>query len=549
MSTVAIAKTTTEIPQRIVREIPASIKSMMNAMTTQAVLLATYGRVSSDSEEQLNSYKNQEDYYTKHYGSKEGITYVGHFADEAKSGKFMRNRKDFNKLLQLCYEGKVNRIVTKSVSRFARNNVECMQIARDLKNRGVTILFETGGIDTADENAFVILGLLSVLAEEEIRTLSENIKWGFRKRNADGRATHARRMLGYLVEQGNFIIEPSEAVVVKQIFDDFLSGDSLYKIVDDLNARQIIKPQVAKKKGNTKWTIGHVESIITNEKYCGDIYTHKTWAPDIMLARRANNENVTRYEILDNHVGIISRETFKAAQVEIERRRIDKLNLSDDRGKYSSKYALSGKLECGCGSKLRRHKHRRTLKSGEVILDDVWVCIAHQNKSGCLMKPIKESIVQDAFVTALNGLVSNRSRFEQTLTNNIHAAVCASVGPAADELRQELVSAQQELISKSKNKETKGVAELIARIQSIQNNLELAERTGKAIQITQIKINEATRLLAQPLGNFNDTVFRSQIQRVLVAADERGKPSKLKFVFAMGMEVTEELHIYRENCA
>jgi DNA invertase Pin-like site-specific DNA recombinase len=542
MSTGAMLQTTTNIPQRIVREIPAAFKAA-NVMTTQAlVLLATYGRVSSDSEEQLNSYKNQEDYYTKHYGSKAGITYVGHFADEAKSGKFMRNRKDFNKLLQLCYEGKVNRIVTKSVSRFARNNVECMQIARDLKNRGVTILFETGGIDTADENAFVILGLLSVLAEEEIRTLSENIKWGFRKRNADGRATHARRMLGYLVEQGNFVIEPSEAVVVKGIFDDFLRGNSLYQIVDDLNARQINKPKVSKKKGGrTKWTIAHIENILTNEKYCGDVYTHKTWAPDIMLARRANNENVTRYEILDNHVGIISRETFQATKVEIERRRIDKLNLSDDRGKYSSKYALSGKLECGCGSKLRRHKHRRVLKSGEIILDDVWVCIAHQGKSKCQMKPIKEGIVQDAFVTALNGLVFNRSQFEQTLTNNIHAAVCANVGPTADELRQELTLAQQELITKSKNKDSYRVDEIITRIQSIQNNLELAERTGKAIQITKLKIDEATRLLAQPLNNFNDAVFRSQIQRVVILADERGKPSKLRFIFAFGEEVVKEL--------
>ena len=531
----------TESPfQKIVREIPARVDYRQIAQVQ--TFLATYGRVSSDSEEQLNSYRAQKEHYEGLYLNKEGITYVGHYADEARSGKSIKRRDEFKRLIADCHAGKVNRIVTKSVSRFARNNVECMKIARELKNIGVTIYFETGGIDTVDDNAFIILSLLSVLAEEEIRTLSENIKWGYRAKWLAGEAPYGQRIMGYHVSKGEFTIIPSEALVVKQIIDGFMGGETYYKIAAMLNELGVKKPE-RKRKGKLvsgKWTSADIERILTNEKYCGDVYGQKTCSPDIMLERRINDGSVPKYEILNNHAGIISRETFKRVQLEIERRRIEQMNLTADRGKYSSKYAFSGKLECECGSKFRRYSQTYKTKSDEFNQEFVWVCIAHQkNKASCPMKPIKEKDIERAFVAAVNRLVAQKAKFQDVMQENIKAVVATKEATSAATLRQRLENAQVELIEASKNRQTDDVARLMDEIRSIQSDLEIARITDKEADIHLLKMNEALKLFSQALTNFNELVFRSQVQRVIVQS-ENSKPVALKFVL-WGSEIVERL--------
>ena len=539
MSIDATAKTTTS-PRRTVREIPAFLTQNSHSHTgeEQGELLAAYGRVSSETEEQQDSYEAQKEYYTDKFTKKAGINFVGFYGDEGISGKHAHNREDFQRMLKDCYEGKITRIVTKSVSRFARNQVECMKLARDLKNRGITILFETQGIDTKDEGSFVILSVLASMAEEEIRTLSRNVIFGFLKRYKAGQVNWTGRMLGYEVVKGQFQIVPDEALVVKEIFDLFLKGKSYYQICQILMSRGVKAFQ-----GTGKWRRGWIEFILANEKYCGDVILQKTYAPDIMLPRRKNEGKRPKYEVQNNHIGIVSKATFDAAQAEIARRNKEKLTLKEKNSKFCSLYPFSGKLICTCNGKYRRHA-QTFMKNGVKQTERVWVCTTHQgNKTLCDVKPIKESTLEKAFVSTLNNLISNKEMLSEMLGAKIEEVLAGkSVDPRL--LAEQLLEAQEELIAISKTTrtdESQAQAELlIQKIQSLQCEIELAQVNTATQDLTLVRLAEMKKLITKPLAFFNDDVFTTLINKVLITA-ENTKPAKLHFVFYCGIETIEEV--------
>jgi len=463
---------------------------------------------------------------------------VGFFGDEGISGKFAHNREDFQRMLNECYAGKITRIVTKSVSRFARNQVECMKLARDLKNRGITILFETQGIDTKDEGSFVILSVLASMAEEEIRTLSRNVIFGFLKRYKAGQVNWTGRMLGYEVVKGQFQIVPDEALVVKEIFDLFLKGKSYYQICQILMSRGVQAFQ-----GKGRWTRGWIEFILANEKYCGDVILQKTYAPDIMLPRRKNEGKRPKYEVQNNHIGIVSKATFDAAQAEIARRNKEKLTLKEKNSKFCSLYPFSGKLICTCNGKYRRHA-QTFMKNGVKQTERVWVCTTHQgNKTLCDVKPIKESTLEKAFVSTLNNLISNKEMLSEMLGAKIEEVLAGkSVDPRL--LAEQLVEAQEELIAISKTTRTdqsQAQAELlIQKIQSLQCEIELAQVNIATQDLTLVRLAEMKKLIKRPLAFFNDDVFTTLINKVLITAEDT-KPAKLHFIFYCGIETIEEV--------
>jgi len=507
-------------------------------MTTEALLLATYGRVSSDSEEQLESFKAQEEYYTKKYENKPGIDYVGHFADEGISGKFMRNREELQNLLKLAFDGKVKRIVTKSVSRFARNMIECLQMARNLKNAGVTILFETQGIDTADESAFVILGIMASMAEEEIRTLSRNVAWGFRKRYAEGQVNWTGRMLGYIVNGGKFTIVPEEAVIVREIFEGYLAGKSYFQICQELVSKGVVTI-----KGKSEWREETIDRILTNEKYIGDVILQKTYAPDIMLKRRLNINALPKYEIQNNHDPIITRELFGKVQAEIGRRRLEKITLRHGGAKHTSKYPFSGKLVCQCGSRFRRFSQTFKNKLGEKQIQVVWVCLAHQkDKTLCEMKPIKEDLVEQAFLDMVMGMSADKDTFKRKVSERIDIAVTARNAIDVQGLGKQLEEAQQELIAISQTPlsagREKSIQELMNTIRSLQSEIELAQASTASHNLTAMRLTDMKKLITRPIATFNDNVFNTMVDRILITSQDT-KPNWLKFILANGSEVLQ----------
>lgn len=255
-------------------------------------------------------------------------------------------------MIEDCKKGKINRILVKSISRFARNTVDTLKYIRELKELGVSVFFETQGIDTMTPNGEVLITILAALAEQESRTISTNIKWSYQKRFKEGKVVlNCKIVLGYEKVGDEYVIVEDEAEIVRQIYLDYLSGKTIRQIADNLNERGIPT------KRKCKWGPSVIQGILANEKYTGNAYLGKTYKPDVLSKRRIKNVGQeTMYYVENSHPAIITQEMFDMVQYEKKRRLELRSTTNTGKGKYSSKYPFSGLLVCGeCGSKFRRH--------------------------------------------------------------------------------------------------------------------------------------------------------------------------------------------------
>lgn len=363
--------------------------------------VAAYCRVSTDSEEQLTSYTMQKKVYTEMIASRPDWELAGIYADEGISGTRADKRPQFQKMIKDCYAGKIDYIVTKSVSRFARNTVDCLNHVRALKNHGIGIYFEEQNIDTLSIDSELYLVIYAGFAQSESESMSKNITWAYRKRFEDGKVTmQYKLMLGYKKgPDGEPEIVPEEAEIVKRIYEMFLSGQTVRAISEKLQSENI-------KVLGKKFSFSHVMvyNVLRNEKYCGDSILQKTVTVDcISKTRRNNMGEAPMYYVQNSHPAIISRETYHMTQAEIARRKA--LTPSSEKkattytGKYS-KYALSEVLICGeCGS---RYKRVTWSAGGKRI---VWRCMnrLENGKKYCKTAPtLKEEELHAAIVRAIN---------------------------------------------------------------------------------------------------------------------------------------------------
>lgn len=330
-----MAKRVTTIPATLNRYSQEPINVLKKRRT------AGYGRVSTDDIEQQSSYEAQVDYYTRYINSREDWEFAGMYADEGITATNTKNRKGFNDMVEDALNGKIDLIITKSISRFARNTVDSLVTVRKLKEKGVEVYFEKENIWTLDSKGELLITIMSSLAQEESRSISENTIWGKRKSFADGKASVAySNFLGYdRGEDGEFIINSAQAKVVEMIYKLFLEGYSPYKIARILTDLEIPTPM--KKK---KWQQSTVTSILTNEKYKGDALLQKNYTADFLTKKRKkNNGEIPQYYVEGHHPAIISPETFELAQAEmLKRRGMD--------GRYSGVGIFSSKIKCGeCG--------------------------------------------------------------------------------------------------------------------------------------------------------------------------------------------------------
>lgn len=378
-----------------VTQIPATLNRFTSTPVYAAAKrkVAGYARVSTDQEEQQSSYEAQMDYYRNYITSRSDWEFVGMYSDEGITATNTKHRDGFNSMIEDALAGKINLIITKSISRFARNTVDSLTTVRKLKDKGVEIYFEKENIWTLDSKGELLITIMSSLAQEESRSISENTTWGKRKAFADGKASVTfSRFLGY--DKG-FVINEEEADTVRLIYKLFLMGLSFYAITKELQARGRKTAT-----GNAKWTISAVESVLTNEKYKGDALLQKQYTVDFLQKKRKKNEGeIPQYYVEGHHDPIIDPTTFDLVQAEILKRQ----SLGK---RYSGISVFSAKIRCGCcggwyGSKVwhSNDKYRKV----------VYRC--NQKYKGdckCGTPHLTEEDIKAFFIKAMNRLVEEK---------------------------------------------------------------------------------------------------------------------------------------------
>ena len=345
------------MPPKTVKVIKAKpIPSILDASYITKMKVAAYCRVSTEYEEQQGSFNEQKRYYKNFIESNEQWELADIYADRGITGTKDYKRDEFMRMINDCRNHRIDIILTKSITRFARNTLDTLRYVKELKELGVTVIFEKENINSTDENSKVALAILSSLAEEESRSISNNVKWAFQRKFERGSSTMGiEKLYGYDKDKnGNVIIIEEEAEYVRLIYKKYLDGWSTIQITRHL---QDINAPTCQKKGI--WYESTVKSILTNEKYCGDALLQKTYCEDFLTSKRRKNQGqVNSYYVEHSHPGIIGREIFQLAQKERARRvtlyHAKRGENGSRRGKYS-KYILTNLLICEeCGQPYRR---------------------------------------------------------------------------------------------------------------------------------------------------------------------------------------------------
>ena len=408
-----------------VRVIPPTKAKPTDAPTQSdtARRVAAYARVSTNDIDQRTSYNNQVDYYTQYIREHEGWEFSGMFTDEGITGTSTRHRDGFNAMIAAAMEGRIDLIITKSISRFARNTVDTLTTVRKLKERGVEVYFEKENIFTLDSKGELLITIMSSLAQEESRSISENVTWGMRRRFAEGMVyVPYERFLGYRKGQdGQFEIIPEEAEVVRYIYRLFMEGKSLCWI-----ARHLTEHDTPTPTGRAKWGDNTVRNILHNEKYKGEALLQKRFRTDFLTKKNKVNEGeVPQYYVENSHPAIITPALFDAAQEEFKRRVSQGFNPTNV-------HCFSGKLFCArCGGLYGSKKYMG--RRG-------WRCNnQHSGKTDCKMPTLRDEDIEAAFVEAFNRAIEHKDEI-MDICLEVMAQRCDTSG-----IEAEIASVQSDL--------------------------------------------------------------------------------------------------------
>ena len=498
----------------------------------QHLRVAPYCRVSTGNEEQLTSFTAQMEYYTQRIAETEGWTMARMYADKGISGTSAKRRPEFLKMIRDAEQGKIDLVITKSVSRFCRNTLDGLEYVRRLKRCGVGVYFEKDHTNTLTMDNEMILTFLMSQAQSESESMSTNIKWGFRKRFQDGVVYyHYGTLLGYRRgPDGGPEIDPEEAAVVRRIFARCLMGQSFQQICDGLMADGVRTAQ-----GDEKWYGSTVKSILQNEKYVGDAVLQKTFTEDLFDRRQVKNEGqLPKYYVHDAHPAIIDRAAFQRVQEELARRsslRKTSSKARTEQGKHSGKYVLSGLLVCSeCGSPYRRITY---MPDGQKRF--VWRClnrIEHGRRICKHSATMEERELQAAVTAALNEMFRQRSARE-TLAQCVAAALAGTGDgnslPNLESQLRALQGRQMELLQLAMgDTRNTGFDEELIRINAAITEL-LArktklEREGGADPVYDGRVQAITGVLERTdsaITEFDDGIVFQMISRVTVLDKER----------------------------
>ena len=513
-------------------------------LTLERQRVAAYVRVSTDGEEQLQSFQSQMEYYTDKISKNKDWAFVGIYSDEAITGTKTSKRDGFLNMINDCMNGLVDVVLTKSISRFSRNLVDTLQYVRMLKEKNVAIIFEKENINTLSMESEMALALLSTLAQNEVESLSANTKMGLKMKMKRGELLGFNGCLGYDYHQEDksLSMNEEEADIVRWIFNRYNQGYGAYTIAKDLT-----RLGKKNKKGIVKWTDSGIRGIISNEKYKGDLLLGKTFTVDPLTKRRLDNMGEEdQFYIKNHHEAIVSEEEWNMAQ-EIRKSRYGKNTsiIEGTREKQSRKFAFSSMCECAyCGTKFSRRSHHQDTQHKK----PVWVCrtAANKGKASCPdSKAIDESILENAFVESFQLLADNFDDILESVLESIEielsstdnsdrlkrvdkslATVEAKRKKLTDMLLDDKIS--KEAYDERFDEFTRKISQTKQEQQILIENEAAKKDVGKRMKEIRARISEV-----KVMDRFDRAVFESIVKKVIigeVGEDGKSDPYKITFV-------------------
>lgn len=542
-----IAENTREKKVRLIHE---AINVQENTFQSyRRIRVAAYCRVSTKQEEQLNSYEVQKKFYTEKINSNPEWQMVGIFADKGITGTSVLKRDEFNKMIKLCKNKKIDMILVKSISRFARNTVDCLHYTRMLKTLGVDVFFEEQGIHSIKSDAEFYISIYGTIAQSESENISANVKWGKLQSAKEGKVVFSyKNFLGYRKgADGKPEIDEKQAETVRMIYDRFLAGDSLNQIAEKLQNEQRLSPA-----GKNEWSTSTIRSILSNEKYKGDAIINKTFTVDCLTKEvRKNRGERPKYYVENSHPAIIDAETFGRVQEELARRigkkKVKEIGTKTEQGKYSSKYALTELLICGeCHTPYRRctwtaHGRKRI----------VWRCVKRLDygKKYCHNSPtLEENSLQTSIVNAIQKFAQQDPQLLKNLKFHIENGINYTKREGEDvEIKLRLATIEKEInelfntisVDTIESFDEKKAEELLAEKNKLQAELDRLAELHQKDKDKQSRIAEIMDLI-DGLKNrtlvYDNSLIRQIIEAVIVESKE-----KIKVIFIGGYETEQEV--------
>ena len=498
-------------------------------LVARKLRVAAYARVSSSSEDQLNSYRVQNQYYSELISNNPDWEMVDIYADEGITGTSVEKREDFQRMIKDCRKGKIDRILVKSISRFARNTKDCLAAVRELKELGVSVQFEEQGIDTSKVSSEMVTAIMASLAQKQSESISGNVKWGVQKRMEDGTYVASSAPYGYRLVNLRLEIQPEEAEIVRWIFQQYLAGANVNEITKELNARSA--------GNNRKWYKAAVTYILSNERYIGDCLWQKCYMTSTIPARQViNRGEKTQYYAEGKHPAIIDKDTFYAAQRLRKQRRTT--NGSATGAAYS---ILTGRILCGkCGAAFRRKNWRGISR---------WSCRTHsENINLCSILPMEEQSIHAAFCRLYCKLKHHGEPiFTQMLSN-------------LQKIRYSRMLWSEDVISLNKK-----ISDILSQVQFLTQLQQAGGVDPDTFISSNNKLNEQLRRLKQEkarlldtdsddladrtrdlmdaledgpdfLDSFDAELFDALVEKIIVDSNER-----LRFRLKNGLELLEQI--------
>ena len=522
-----------------------------NGTHMSTIRVAAYARVSTDSAEQLESYRSQVQHYEQLIGNNPEWQMVGVYADEGITGTKTIGRAEFNRMINDCMNGEIDMIICKSISRFARNTVDTLRFVRMLKEKQIAVMFEEENLNTMSMDGELLLTILSSVAQQEVQNISEHVKLGLAMKMQRGELVGFHGCLGfdYNKESRTITVNEAEAEIVRYIFKRYTEGAGGKLIARELNNLGYVN-----KKGERRFSEHGVIGVIKNEKYKGDLLMGKTFTVDPITKRRLINlGEADQYYIENHHEPIVSRELFEQAQAILNKRNGNrsKPGVTGKREKFSREFAFSCMLKCGfCGGNLTR----RSWNAGTEYQKTVWQCVAatKHGKHECpYSKGIPESLIEEAFVRSYNALCSHDGDFVDSFLERVKNAL------QGDDFSKEVKAVDREIYQLKERKSQLvdmrldgKVDEETYQMKVVAVNTRLDELKAQKLELMQSqeaqqdineRLAEFQRILSnhEPLRAFDRRVFECIVEKVVVGeVTESGEvdPYKLKFVYKTGAE-------------
>lgn len=491
----------------------------IDAVTSQSKKLlrvAAYCRVSTDSDAQLESLDAQKSHYENYIATRDDWEFAGLYYDEGVTGTSAEKRTALMQMITDCENGKIDFVITKSISRFSRNTTDCLELVRKLLDLDIPIFFEKENINTGSMESELFLSILSSMSQDESSSISLNSKWSIENRFKNGTYKVGYPPYGYEWNGEEMVINNEQADVVKTIFADVLKGKGTKAIADKLNADGI-----PSKKGG-KWSASTINGMLKNEKYTGDVIFQKSFTDD-QFNRHTNNGERNQYMITDHHAAIISHEDFETVAALLSQRAAEK-GIVSGQGKYQNRYVFSGNIICGeCFSTFKRRIH--SCKEDNYV---AWCCNTHiDDKEKCSIKYIRDDDLQLAFITMMNKLIFSRKQILKPLFEELKAHGTDSTLHRIEEIQTLLLqnAEQRETLTKlmtsgyiDKILFTKETNELLVQAENCRKELEFL---GKAQASNNSKVSELSHLLhftekTNMLDYFEDELFSRYVNRIFV---------------------------------